>query len=301
MAEIALFLLALAALTVGWINEANPKSGLPKLHVPDLWTLSGNVTRGQYLAWGLLLFSLKLNLDRALVVIGFKGHWTALHYLAPGYGAALGGEPQARSIFIWLSAIALPFLWAGAALTLKRLRSAGLPLWLVALFPVPAVNLLFFLVLATVPESQGVVRVDERPMGLARWLPEQPVGAAFAAIVLTAGAALLATVLSISAFQVYGYGLFVGLPFCQGLGAALLYGFHRERGLRECLTVALTSTAILGAALLIVAIEGAFCIAMAAPIALLMSAVGAYTGYRIQRGLWTANKGFAALAVLALG
>lgn len=41
IAEIALFLLGLAVLTVGWINEANPKAGLPRLHVSDLVRTEG--------------------------------------------------------------------------------------------------------------------------------------------------------------------------------------------------------------------------------------------------------------------
>ncbi|MBI4347924.1 MAG: hypothetical protein HY553_13790 [Elusimicrobia bacterium] len=298
--ELSLVVLGLAALTVAWINEARPELGLPRLHPADLLTLRGTVTRGQYLAWGLLLFSLKLNIDRAIVMLGFKASWTALHYLAPGYGVALGREPQAARMFWVLAVTALPFVWAGAALTLQRLRSAGLPLWLVAVFPIPVVNLLFFLVLAAIPERDRV-HVDERPLGLARWIPEGPAGAALAAIGATAVMALLATVLSVAVFKHYGFGLFVGSPFCQGIGAALLYGFHRRRGFWECQGVAAASSAAVALGLLVLAFEGAFCIAMAAPIGIAMSALGAALGYTIQKGLWDRNTGPAAVAALWLG
>ena len=50
----------------------------------------------------------------------------------------------------------LPFVWTGMALTVRRLRSAGLPPALSLLFFVPFVNFLFFLALASLPRVPAV-------------------------------------------------------------------------------------------------------------------------------------------------
>ena len=42
-----------------------------KMRWSDLWRWDGEVTRGEYLGWGILLFALKYNLDRALAVFVF--------------------------------------------------------------------------------------------------------------------------------------------------------------------------------------------------------------------------------------
>src|SRR5207244_7083567 len=68
----------------------------------------------------------------------------------------------------------------------------------------------------------------------------------------------------------YGWGLFVGLPFCLGLFAVLTHSYHEPRGFGECMTVAILPMAILGSILFFVAIEGAICLAMAAPLASLL-------------------------------
>ena len=56
-------------------------------------------------------------------------------------------------LYATLAAVAVPFVWAGVFLTLRRLRDAGLPVWLVALFFVPFLNLLLFLVLCAAPTA----------------------------------------------------------------------------------------------------------------------------------------------------
>jgi hypothetical protein len=123
--------------------------------------------------------------------------------------------------------IALPFIWCGVALTLRRLRSAGLPIYAVVLFfaPMP-MNLIVFLVLSMLPPrpARGAIygEIDEswRSPGyvkssgvLAKTLPEGRWGGAIAAVLLPLPFALLLTAVSTRYLQYYGWGLFVGLPF----------------------------------------------------------------------------------------
>src|SRR5439155_3515396 len=58
---------------------------------------------------------------------------------------------------------ALPFIWVGLALTVRRLRDAGLPLGLVLLFFVPFVNLVVFLILSVAPPQPERARAAEPP------------------------------------------------------------------------------------------------------------------------------------------
>jgi hypothetical protein len=66
------------------------------------------------------------------------------------------------------------------------------------------------------------------------------------------------------------------------------------------MSVALLPVAIIGALLLVVAIEGAICILMAAPIALGLTWLGASLGYFIQGNYWGTKKGAAMLSVVLL-
>src|SRR5690606_9212346 len=87
-----------------------------------------------------------------------------------------------------LSCIALPFIFCGLMLTIKRLRHAGLPEWLCVLFFVPLVNLLFFALLAVLPENAK--RDLEEPVvsqnWVARLIPRDKMGSAAAGVVLGA-------------------------------------------------------------------------------------------------------------------
>jgi hypothetical protein len=84
----------------------------------------------------------------------------------------------------------------------------------------------------------------------------------------------------------YGWGLFVGLPFCLGLFAVLTFSYHEPRRLAECLAVAVLPVAMLGAVLFLVAMEGVICLMMAALIAAALSLIGGILGFIIQAAHW---------------
>jgi hypothetical protein len=99
---------------------------------------------------------------------------------------------------------------------------------------------------------------------------------------------------------VYGWGLFVALPFCLGLMAAVLYGYHQPRSLRSCLLVASLSVALLGGVLLAFAVEGAICLAMAAPIGFALAVMGGGVGYLIQNRHWNRLQSHAMFSAMLL-
>jgi hypothetical protein len=94
------------------------------------------------------------------------------------------------------------------------------------------------------------------------------------------------TFLGTQAIAQYGWGLFVGLPFCLGLFAVLTHSYHQQRSYGECVTVAVLPVAMLGAVLMLVAIEGVICIMMAAPLAFCLALLGGSLGYGIQAAHW---------------
>jgi hypothetical protein len=98
--------------------------------------------------------------------------------------------------------------------------------------------------------------------------------------VLGVALALLAT----TVLGTYGWALFVALPYCLGLFAALFHGRRVPRTARECQSVGLLAAVLASLGLVAVAAEGAICLVMALPLTGPLAALGGYTGYRIQRG-----------------
>jgi hypothetical protein len=260
------------------------------IKLADLWRPGGTIDRGSYALVGVLGFALKHNLDRIVATYGFHRPWGLFNYWVPVRDVArITQLRDGEAVFLGtLVAMALPFIWAGVVLTLKRLRSAGLPSQMVGLFFVPFLNLLFFLVLCLAPERNlsvpELVKDGRKSSWLLRILPESAFGSAAVSILLTVPVGLGLTVLGSQLLGNYGWGLFVALPFAMGFAAAMIYGLRQPRSRGGCIGVACLSTGLLAAALLALAFEGVVCIVMAAPIAVPLAAFGGACAYRARRG-----------------
>ena len=79
----------------------------------------------------------------------------------------------------------------------------------------------------------------------------------------------------------YGIALFILTPLFIGAGSTILYGLKKEITKREAWLIGLLTLGIFTAGLLVFAIEGLICIAMAAPFGLLLTWVGSLIGYAI--------------------
>jgi uncharacterized membrane protein YhaH (DUF805 family) len=276
-----------------------------RLRLSDLWSWQGTISRGRYAIWGVLLFAVKHNLDRLVASWVFQKPWGIFNYLLPGAAFSLLDLPQSDQLFFAaMVALALPFIWCGVALTLRRLRDAGLPLPLVALFFVPVFNLFFFLMLSFAPsrpaeEARGAIALRRR--WLERVIPEGTMGSAAVGVLLTLVVTVGLTLLSVRFFQDYGWGLFIGVPFFMGLASVLLYGYHQPRSFPGCILVALTSVTLAGMALFALAIEGLFCLVMAAPLAIPLALMGGSIGYVIQRRHVDPSPALAALLLAVPG
>jgi uncharacterized membrane protein YhaH (DUF805 family) len=234
----------------------------------DIFSWDGRAGRARYLGTGLVLLALKHNLDRALAAM-FGYPWSPISYLvfvSPD-GGIKAMKPDDAMFYVVLLVFAMPFIFVGTAMTLQRLRDAGLPLWLVMLFYVPFLNLIFFAILSVLPSRQPAVEEAKAASRIGRLIPHGEFGSAFLGIVVTALLSVTEIVFSTNGLGQYGWGLFVGIPFFLGLNSTMIYGFHQPRSLGKCLVVALLSIALVGLALLAFALEGLICLVMALPLA----------------------------------
>jgi hypothetical protein len=90
--------------------------------------------------------------------------------------------------------------------------------------------------------------------------------------------ATLMTVACIYLFDTYGAAVFFGTPLVAGAFTAFTYNFREGQSVVRTLCVAMLPVLCLGGLLLLLALEGAICILMAAPIMLPLAMVGGLIG-----------------------
>jgi uncharacterized membrane protein YhaH (DUF805 family) len=272
----------------------------------NFWQWEGKIGRATYASVGVLAFALKFLIDWLIVTRVFHRPWSLLNYWRP-FGAINGVHSlslESRFFAGTMLFAALPFIWLGLAMTVKRLRDAGQPTWLAALFFAPLANLAFFLAVSLMPSRSDTTSEEGNPWpgirAFDRWIPRSKAGSAMVSIVATAALGLVFTLVGTQYVTTYGWGLFVALPFCLGIFSVLTYSYHDPRGINECLAVAVLPVAFLGCLFMLVAIEGLICILMAAPLALGLAVLGGILGYVIQRAHWRRQHAPAMLSALVL-
>src|SRR5579859_2552420 len=271
----------------------------------DLWRWDGRVSRSAYAVVGLVGVAVKHNLDR-LIASSFLGYKSSFNYWAPlGKAARLDHLSNTEAKFLaTLLFVSIPFIWVGVAMTVKRLRDAGQPVWLVVLFFVPFLNLLFFLLFCALPPHERMHDSEAAPWpgphGIDRFIPHSKLGSAALSLAVTTVLGLGFVLMGTLVIGAYGWGLFVALPFCLGMFSVLLYSYHEPREWFDCLAVALLPVALVGAALFLVAIEGIICLLMAAPFAVALAALGGALGYAIQARHWRPKQSPAMFSILIL-
>ena len=102
----------------------------------ELWRSTGTISRSAYALVGVVGFAFKHNLDRIVATFIFHRPWGAFNYWIPVRDVVrITQVRDGEAAFLaTMVALALPFIWIGIALTMKRLRSAGLSASLVTLF-----------------------------------------------------------------------------------------------------------------------------------------------------------------------
>jgi len=288
----------------------------------EMWRLDGTIGRGRYALTGLCAFAVKFVVDRFVAMEVFHRVWLPWNYvLFPWRPKVIGIEnvPANPAVNPWaratpgdeaafaatMLAVAVPFIWLGVTLTVQRLRDAGQPLWLVALFFIPVINLVFLFVMCVMDshprgDAKEVATPWPNTPGIGQWIPRSKLGAGLVAMVATVVIGLMFAAFSTQVLKTYGSGLFVAAPFCLGLFSVLVYSYHEPRDWWQCLMVSLVPIVLLGGVLVIVALEGIICILMAAPFAAGLAAFGGAIGYAIQAGYWKARQTPAGLSIVLL-
>ena len=127
---------------------------------------------------------------------------------------------------------------------------------------VPVVQVAAILGLAVVPSRRAdpsSPATDEAGTARDRW------AAAMQGMVAGVGLTLAAVAVSTLVFGVYGYGLFVLSPFVIGAVTAYLANRRRDIGGSRTMNVVAGATALGGIGLVVAALEGVVCIALASP------------------------------------
>jgi len=247
-----------------------------------LWfTLDGRVSRRAYVATGIGLMLFKYAVE-ALLLWRVTGQlWTPFDYLVPLWSfraSKLDACPQWLVLF--LGVWTLPYAWIGAAMSLRRARDAGLPPTLGLLFFCPVFNYVLMGTLAILPASRRTVPPPPGPH-------EGEHGSAWRAALLAVTASTL-TALAAMAFytyvlRAYGTFLFLGVPSVLGLIAGLRFNHHVDRGRLLTMGVVLFALMLQCGLLLLFALEGLMCIAMAAGIAAPVALLGGLFGHAMAR------------------
>ena len=256
------------------------------------------INRATYVGVGVGLMALKY-LPESLVGFAWTGTWySPIAFLSPILSLK---ATQFQGLPDWvLVAWAiwnLPFAWIGTSMTVRRAQDAGLPGVLGLAFLFPFTNFLVMGALSLLPSRERA-----RPM-LPLQGEDRVVWSALAGV--SGGAALGLGMVGLSVFVLgeYGGALFLGTPVMMGTVSGFLLNVRRPQSWLPNVVVGTLTVAICAGLLMLFALEGAICIAMAAPICLVMSLFGvalgrALAGVEGRRAVLASHVLLPALAVL---
>jgi uncharacterized membrane protein YhaH (DUF805 family) len=240
----------------------------------------GEITRRDFLIWGVILFAIKYNLDRWIAYLYGKSWYITDYFIQADHLAVQELSESDKIFYVVLAVQSLPFIWFGTVLCLKRLKNARLPAWLVLFFFIPFINFILFILLAAIPEQDRKQTPGTKFFD--RLIPKSKEGSALFSVGITLLVSLVITRLMINYLNEYGWSLFIGVPFLLGFGSVVIYGHGKRLLYKEAATLALISIALFGLLAFLLAFEGIICIAMAIPILFPVALIGATIAYAIH-------------------
>lgn len=243
-----------------------------------------------FLGIGTGLMALKIGLDYLIAQI-FQRPYSVLFYVSP-MDAPLFKPGEHPTYWIAMWALALPFITIGVILTVRRLRDAGLPPALVALFFVPFANLLFFLAAGVVPSKPPKEQADGTYRDAAKPPPKDKSFLTATLMSAAAGAviALGAGAIGIGLMKEYGAALFLGGPAISGFVASLLFCRLHEPKLVGVITATFLALLVSFGVMVAFALEGIVCLVMVAPLAGVTALIGALVGFAVASGTGIAQR-----------
>jgi uncharacterized membrane protein YhaH (DUF805 family) len=263
-----------------------------------LFALNGRVSRRDYLVTGITLMVVKYVVDATVIYRVAHVVWTPWDYLIPLVtikSAKVSAIPGSvgLALIIWT----LPFIWIGVTMMMRRAIDAGRsPAWCSGFF-IPILNYALMLWLGALPSVPQTKESSIPPQStVADRYRSALIGLLGATVV-----ALLAVLVSIVAFGTYGVTLFVATPFIQGMVVGWAFNRRETRSWAETTGVVWLSLFLVAGAILLFALEGVLCVAMALPLAAIVALLGGMIGRTIASQRGPAGLGFATLFVLPTG
>ncbi len=258
--------------------------------------VSQRVTRRQYAVVGITLMLLKYAVECLAVWYFASAVYTPLDFVNPLLSErtellAAGPPWLPWAMFVW----SLPFLWIALSMSVRRVADAGVSPWVGFLVLIPIINLGFMIALCSQPSRAGGAWM-QRTRSVESGAPSRD-----GVLAVIAGLALGGVMMSISVylFESYGAALFVGTPLMMSATAAYIYNRNQARTLSSSLGIAVVCLAMACVALLLFALEGIVCIAMAAPLLLPIGVMGGLLGKAIADSTRSPQAGLmAAICVL---
>jgi uncharacterized membrane protein YhaH (DUF805 family) len=246
-----------------------------------LFGLHGRVNRRVYLVAGISLMLLKYVVDATAIYLVAHVVWTPWDYLIPLFSIK---SAKVTAIPSWLGFAlvlwALPFIWIGVTMMMRRAVDAGRsPAWCAGFF-VPILNyalMLWFATLPSVPPSAELASAGHQAAA-------DRYRSALMGLLGATAVALLAVLVSIVAFHTYGVTLFIGTPFIQGMVVGWAFNRRGIRSSAETASVVWLSLLLVAGAILLFALEGVLCLAMALPMAAILALMGGLIGRAIATG-----------------
>jgi uncharacterized membrane protein YhaH (DUF805 family) len=253
------------------------------------------IGRLAFLLWGVGLFAVKTALDLIAARV-FHQPYSLLFYVSP-MDAPLFRRNEAPEYWAVLWGIAIPFIFVGVILTLRRLRDASLSPWLVLLFFVPFANFLFFAVASAAPPHQtsaaetavAFPRMAYRSSTYQATPPprERAYGASIAMAALLGGVIGLGAVgISVGVMRSYGAGLMLGAPIFSGFATSMFYVKLRPNdGYAGAALATFLSFLFSFAVTIGFALEGLGCLVMFVPLVVPVTFFGSFMGWLIAKSL----------------
>jgi uncharacterized membrane protein YhaH (DUF805 family) len=238
-----------------------------------LWFgLTARVDRSTYLVQGAALLALKLGVDVVSVYAVTGKLWTPIDYLTPVLSVQGGYlHPRPEWLLAAMATWALPFLWIGISMSLRRALDAGLSPWIALLFFVPFVNWVLIAALAVLPSRPRPAHATPAA-GAAR----------LRAALLGVGAGTLIGAASVGLHVLllhrYSAAVFLGTPFTMGAAAGWFFNRGWLKSIKATAAVGTLTALVAALASVALALEGAICVAMALPLAIPLAALGAIAG-----------------------
>jgi uncharacterized membrane protein YhaH (DUF805 family) len=243
---------------------------------PAFLSFHGRIPQLRYLLWSLAVFFTQHGIAALIFAILHHPLKTDLWFWYMPLQAVAG----LRNVQNWVSLVALAVMlvsgWVLASLTFRRCADANVSGWIAAPVVAPLCQIFIIVGLAFVPSRVPAEIVPPESSSAQGGIPAATQG-------MLGGVALILCAVAISTlgFGVYGYGLFVAMPFLTGALSGFLANRNGDIGAGKTNSVVFGTSLVGGVMLVLFALEGIVCILMASPLGLGAAILGGKLGRRI--------------------